>query len=398
MIEETTAVERLAKDLEKKFEVTHAAGSTVMEISFTWSEPEVAQEVVKAWIEIYMEERTQALGRRACTPFYEAQTADSAAQIKSYKARDPQAPQRDRRIQHRGPPAGPVRADQRAARQAFQLDPPDRLLRQRHRIHPPATQGAAQEIVTVRQIALNPAQQDLRRLLNQKRLERADMMRTYTDDAPPVKAPDASIRATEKGSPGRRRHRAEFRGPRAEHPDHSPGTGPAGRDQQQRGPAHPARGQEKQLAELEAQRRGALDIEPTGALQRELNATERNYALYVDSPEKSRIDRELDKSQISNISVIEEATYNPGRIFPKTLLMLFLAVPFGLAVGLLVVYLCYLLDQRIHDGGLVEEKFGLPLWTTLPELSNSTARAATPSPPASTGCTGCCPTRASRRA
>ncbi|MGZ0843296.1 GNVR domain-containing protein, partial [Klebsiella pneumoniae subsp. pneumoniae] len=91
----------------------------------------------------------------------------------------------------------------------------------------------------------------------------------------------------------------------------------------------------------------ALDIEPTLArLQRELNATERNYALYVDSLEKSRIDRELDKSQISNISVIEEATYNPGRIFPKTLLMLFLAVPFGLAVGLLVVYLCYLLDQR----------------------------------------------------
>lgn len=108
----------------------------------------------------------------------------------------------------------------------------------------------------------------------------------------------------------------------------------------------------------------------------ELNATERNYALYVDSLEKSRIDRELDKSQISNISVIEEATYNPGRIFPKTLLMLFLAVPFGLAVGLLVVYLCYLLDQRIHDGGLVEEKFGLPLWTTLPELSNSTAESS----------------------
>ncbi|MCO2820472.1 hypothetical protein FA282_20400 [Pseudomonas aeruginosa] len=77
VIEETTAVERLAKDLEKKFEVTHAAGSTVMEISFTWSEPEVAQEVVKAWIEIYMEERTQALGRKSLYAFYEAQTADS---------------------------------------------------------------------------------------------------------------------------------------------------------------------------------------------------------------------------------------------------------------------------------------------------------------------------------
>ncbi|KAB0787648.1 lipopolysaccharide biosynthesis protein, partial [Pseudomonas aeruginosa] len=237
--------------------------------------------------------------------------------------------------------------------------------------------GLPREFVTVRQIALNPAQQDLRRLLNQKRLERADMMRTYTDDAPPVKALDASIRALEKEvqDEGATVQSSEDRAPNTltTHLERvlldETSNNAALRTQLAE--------QEKQLAELEAQRREALDIEPTLArLQRELNATERNYALYVDSLEKSRIDRELDKSQISNISVIEEATYNPGRIFPKTLLMLFLAVPFGLAVGLLVVYLCYLLDQRIHDGGLVEEKFGLPLWTTLPELSNSTAESS----------------------
>ena len=324
VIEETTAVERLAKDLEKKFEVTHAAGSTVMEISFTWSEPEVAQEVVKAWIEIYMEERTQALGRKSLYAFYEAQTADSAAQIKSYKAQ---------------------------------------ILKHLNEI------GASS--------IEDRLQQDLRRLLNQKRLERADMMRTYTDDAPPVKALDASIRALEKEvqDEGATVQSSEDRAPNTltTHLERvlldETSNNAALRTQLAE--------QEKQLAELEAQRREALDIEPTLArLQRELNATERNYALYVDSLEKSRIDRELDKSQISNISVIEEATYNPGRIFPKTLLMLFLAVPFGLAVGLLVVYLCYLLDQRIHDGGLVEEKFGLPLWTTLPELSNSTAESS----------------------
>ncbi|MBP8405614.1 lipopolysaccharide biosynthesis protein [Pseudomonas aeruginosa] len=323
VIEETTAVERLAKDLEKKFEVTHAAGSTVMEISFTWSEPEVAQEVVKAWIEIYMEERTQALGRKSLYAFYEAQTADSAAQIKSYKAQ---------------------------------------ILKHLNEI------GAS---------SIEDRLQDLRRLLNQKRLERADMMRTYTDDAPPVKALDASIRALEKEvqDEGATVQSSEDRAPNTltTHLERvlldETSNNAALRTQLAE--------QEKQLAELEAQRREALDIEPTLArLQRELNATERNYALYVDSLEKSRIDRELDKSQISNISVIEEATYNPGRIFPKTLLMLFLAVPFGLAVGLLVVYLCYLLDQRIHDGGLVEEKFGLPLWTTLPELSNSTAESS----------------------
>ncbi|HHK0487199.1 TPA: GNVR domain-containing protein, partial [Pseudomonas aeruginosa] len=195
--------------------------------------------------------------------------------------------------------------------------------------------------------------------------------------APPVKALDASIRALEKEvqDEGATVQSSEDRAPNTltTHLERvlldETSNNAALRTQLAE--------QEKQLAELEAQRREALDIEPTLArLQRELNATERNYALYVDSLEKSRIDRELDKSQISNISVIEEATYNPGRIFPKTLLMLFLAVPFGLAVGLLVVYLCYLLDQRIHDGGLVEEKFGLPLWTTLPELSNSTAESS----------------------
>ncbi|HHK2609972.1 TPA: GumC family protein [Pseudomonas aeruginosa] len=301
VIEETTAVERLAKDLEKKFEVTHI---------------EDRLQDLSERINVLRGERFNSIRLIA--------SSDSALE---------------------------------STRQQLK--------------------GLPREIVTVRQIALNPAQQDLRRLLNQKRLERADMMRTYTDDAPPVKALDASIRALEKEvqDEGATVQSSEDRAPNTltTHLERvlldETSNNAALRTQLAE--------QEKQLAELEAQRREALDIEPTLArLQRELNATERNYALYVDSLEKSRIDRELDKSQISNISVIEEATYNPGRIFPKTLLMLFLAVPFGLAVGLLVVYLCYLLDQRIHDGGLVEEKFGLPLWTTLPELSNSTAESS----------------------
>ena len=350
VIEETTAVERLAKDLEKKFEVTHAAGSTVMEISFTWSEPEVAQEVVKAWIEIYMEERTQALGRKSLYAFYEAQTADSAAQIKSYKAQilkhlnEIGASSIEDRLQDLSERINVLRGERfNSIRLIASSDSALESTRQQ-------LKGLPREIVTVRQIALNPAQQDLRRLLNQKRLERADMMRTYTDDATPVKALDASIRALEKEvqDEGATVQSSEDRAPNTltTHLERvlldETSNNAALRTQLAE--------QEKQLAELEAQRREALDIEPTLArLQRELNATERNYALY---------------------------TYNPGRIFPKTLLMLFLAVPFGLAVGLLVVYLCYLLDQRIHDGGLVEEKFGLPLWTTLPELSNSTAESS----------------------
>lgn len=223
---------------------------------------------------------------------------------------------------------------------------------------------------------LNPQQQDLRRLLNQKFLEKADMMRTYTDNAPPVKALDASIRAmqaqvasesnTVQASENRAPNTLEIHLQRVLLDETS--NNQALRTQLVQ--------QQKQLVNLETQRKQALEIEPElTRLSRELGAAERNYALYVDNLEKSRIDRELDNSQISNIAVIEEATLNPGRIFPKTLVMLLLAIPFAIVVGLLVIYLCYLMDQRIHDGGLVERKFGLRLWTTLPELDTTTAQS-----------------------
>lgn len=48
LAEEQTPVDRLATKLEDKFSVTHAPGSSVMEIRFRWSDPAVAQSVVQA--------------------------------------------------------------------------------------------------------------------------------------------------------------------------------------------------------------------------------------------------------------------------------------------------------------------------------------------------------------
>jgi uncharacterized protein involved in exopolysaccharide biosynthesis len=376
IIEETTALERLAKDLKKKFSVTHEPGSTVMEISFSWSEPEVAQAVVEAWVDIYLKERTQALGRKSLYVFYENQTANSAAQIKQYKEQILDllntigAASIEDRLQDLSERINILRGERfNTIRLLASSDSALNSTREQLKTLPG-------EVVTVRQIALNPAQQDLRRLLNQKRLERADMLRTYTDNAPPVKALNASIAALEKevSLEGDTVQSSEDRAPNTL----SIHLQRVLLDESSNNAALKSQltEQDKQLAELEAQRSEAMALEPTLArMNRELQAAERNYRLYVESLEKSRIDRELDNSQISNISVIEEATYNPGRVFPKTLLMLFLALPFSLAVGLLVVYLCYLLDQRIHDGGLTEEKLGLPLWSTIPEQDTSSAHS-----------------------
>ncbi|AZF41985.1 Pellicle/biofilm biosynthesis polysaccharide copolymerase/tyrosine-kinase PslE, Wzc-like [Pseudomonas sp. R1-43-08] len=375
VIEQTTPVERLAASLEKNFEVSHAAGSTVMDISFKWSDPEIAQAVVKSWVETYINERTQALGRKSLYAFYEGQVSNSATEIKSYKQQilthlnQIGAASITDRLEDLSERINVLRGETfNTTRLIASSDSALESTRTQLKTQP-------KEVTTVRQIALNPQQQDLRRLLNQKLLEKADMMRTYTDNAPPVKALDASIRAmqaqvagesnTVQSSENRAPNTLEIHLQRVLLDESSNNL--ALRTQLVQ--------QQKQLVNLEAQRKEALEIEPELArLSRELSATERNYALYVDNLEKSRIDRELDNSQISNIAVIEEATLNPGRIFPKTLLMLLLAIPFAIVVGLLVIYLCYLLDQRIHDGGLVERKFGLPLWTTLPELDTSTAQ------------------------
>lgn len=377
IIEEQTPVERLAGDLERKFEVTHAPGSAVMEVSFKWNDPEVAQAVVKSWLDIYQEERTRALGRKSLYTFYEAQSASAANQIKSYKGQileqlnDLGAASIDDRLEDlserinilRGERFNSVRliasSDAALASTSKQLN------------------GLPKEVVTVRQIALNPAQQDLRRLLNQKRLERADMLRTYTVNAPPMRAVQESIRALELqiATEGDTVQSSEDRAPNtlSIHLQRvmldETSNNLALRSQLNL--------QEKQLAQLEEERRVALSAEPELArLQRELTAAEKNYTLYTDSLEKARIDRELDNSQISNIAVIEEATLNPARVFPKTLLMLLVAIPFSIVVGLLVVYVCYLLDQRIHDGGLVDRHFNLPLWTTLPELRHGTPESS----------------------
>lgn len=377
VIEEQTDVERLARALEKNFEVDHALGSSVMEIRFTWSEPDVAQAIVEHWIEIYQRQRIDALGRKSLFTFYEAQSAASALQIKSYKE------QLLQKMTGLGAASITDRLEDLSER--INILRGERFNTQRLISSSDSVQentrnqlkGLPQEVVTVRQIALNPAQQDLRRLLNQKRLERVDMLRTYMTTAEPVRALDESIASLEKqvADEGDTVQSSEDRAPNTL----SIHLQRVLLDETSNNKALRAQlaAQESQLHELEAQRNEAMREEPEVArLQRELDAAEKNYVLYTDSLEKSRIDRELDNSQISNIAVIEAATLNPARVFPKTLVMLLLALPFSALVGLLVVYVCYLLDQRIHDGGLVESRFGLPLWTTLPERNNSSAQTS----------------------
>ncbi|MGA8137215.1 MULTISPECIES: GumC family protein [Pseudomonas] len=378
LVEKQTPVERLADQLTKYFSVTHAVGSSVMEISFTWNDPQVAQTIVKSWIEQYEQERTRTLGRKSLYAFYEGESTATTKRILDYK----------KQIEAHLNELGAVSIGER-------LNDISRNLNNLRGEHLNTTRAVAstksgldrikaqldsmkKEISIGRQMSINPDRQDLQQRINAKQIERQEMLRTFKEGAPPVKAMDKAIANLEDllKSQNAVVQRTDNLAPNPVYTrlQNSFADQEASLSRLQTQAAQ----QETQLNQLEQDRRQALALEPEMArLQRELDAAEKSFALYSTSTEKARIDRELDKSQISNIAVIEQATLNESRVFPKSLTMLLLAIPLSLGVGLLALYFFYLLDQRIHDGDKIESRFGVKIWTSLQDISNGSIQRRT---------------------
>ena len=369
LIEARTPEERLAEDLEKNFKATHEPGSSVMELTFTWDDPQVAQAILKSWVDQYGLERARILGRVNLYAFYEQEVKDTQANILAHKSE----------IQALLNQVGTISINQRLADVAQGLN--DLRTERNNTARAIASTKAGidkiQEqikqqtrlISTGKEMALNPSRQDLQNRINSKEVERQELLRSFKESAPPVQALDNEIKNL-KALWASETHTVQRTENIAPNPlftrlqnilnDQQASYTRLLIQQQQL---------DAQLAQWEKDRQQALDLEPKfSRLQSELNAEEKNFILYTDSLEKARIDRELDNKQISNISVVEQATLNPSRVFPKSLMMLLLAVPLSLGVGLLALYLFYLLDQRIHDGDKIEAQFGVPLWTSLQDL------------------------------
>lgn len=369
IVEEQTPVERLAKKLEKQFEVGHEPGSAVIEISFTWNDPLVAQKVVEFWVESFLQERTRALGRKSLYDFYEGETVQVATRIGQLKEQ----------LQGELKKIDSISVQERLENLTTQIN---RLVDSRVETQSELAgiesflaqarttlKKLNPEVVTAREISLNPTQLDLKRQLNALNLERTRLLRTFLPDAPPVQDVEANIKSIEElvATEQERLERSQNRAP------NSLATGLMQQIQDAELRQQQLQGQlldqEQHIERLRLTRQQVLGSEPAlTRLTLELEAAEKSYALYTENLEKARIDRELDNSQISNIAQIEQATFNPSRVFPKSLLILLMALPAGLAVGLLTLYLLYLLDQRIHDGAKVEEVFGVPLWSSVPDI------------------------------
>ena len=361
--------EAVAEKLASRFAVTHGPGSNVMELSFTWSDPTVAQRVLSTWIRVYLDERTTVLGRKSLVAFYDGKVRDADQQIESAKSL-----LRQRLVQINGTSAQERldaltrRLNELSSRQA-EIAAERTALLNGIQYASKQTQSLSKETVSERELGNSPTWQALSTQLAELKRQRADALRIFKDTAPTVLALSESINQLEVQlkTEDRVLQRSERRAPNELNTVMARNQLEKSMRLQELDAMRVAF--DKEVAQLETARRTVLENEPELArLEQSLAVAEKSRALYLDNLEKARIDQALDDSRINNIAQIQQASFNPGRSSPKSLLLLAMALPAGALVGLMVVYLCSLFDQRIHDGGRFEDRFGVPLWSTVKDL------------------------------
>lgn len=368
VLEPQTTEERLETKLAKGFSVTHANGSYVMELRFIWDDPDIARLVVKKWVGSFLDERAQALRRRSLYEFYAAESkkmAQRIADVSAAVAIDLNAINgtgSQEKLTSLSDMLDKVTAERMEAWVEW------KALRSSVGASEKLVGQLQPEVIKSRELGLNMDRQDLAIKLNGLELQRLDMLKVYRPGAPAIKAIDDSIAALKQrvAQQGNMVPHAETREPNqlvvALQRDRLSNEARAAEL------AGKVAAYDKEIADLKAERTMVLALQPAlVVLEGELASDKKNYALYLGSLEKARIDRALDDSRISNIAIVEQATVNEGRVFPKRPLLLLLAAPLSLAVALFAVYLSYLLDQRIHDAGNMASRFGVPVWSTVME-------------------------------
>jgi uncharacterized protein involved in exopolysaccharide biosynthesis len=371
LTEQVSDEEAMAETLAGKFQVTHGPGSNVMELSFTWSDPEQARRVLHTWIKVYMDQRTEVLGRKGLVLFYEGKVRDADQQIDSAKS------QLRQRLEQINGTSAQERLDALTKRlndlrtRLAEISAERTALENGISYAAGRARSMPREAVTERDLSQSAGWQALSTQVAELKRQRADALRVFKDSAPTIKALNESIAALETQLKAEDRvvQRGEKRAPNEL-------STALERSQLEKS----VRLQElntlyvsfdKEMKDLQASRAQVLKREPELArLEQSLAVAERSRGLYLDSLEKARVDQALDDSRINNIAQIQEATLNPTRSSPKSLLLIFMALPAGAMVGLLVVYLYSLFDQRIHDGGRFEARFGVPLWSTVKDITD----------------------------
>ena len=101
--------------------------------------------------------------------------------------------------------------------------------------------------------------------------------------------------------------------------------------------------------------------------QREMGIQEANYKKYFEKLEQARIDHALEMVKISNISVVQPATYPIRPVRPKKLLNIVLGLFLGIFGGIGLAFISEYMDHTFKKPEDVQQKLNLPTLATFPK-------------------------------
>ena len=103
-------------------------------------------------------------------------------------------------------------------------------------------------------------------------------------------------------------------------------------------------------------------------LQREIALQEADYREYSRNLEEARIEQALETERMSNISIVQPASYSAKPVLPRTLLNLAIGLVVGLLGGVGLAFSLDYLDRSFTTPEDVERRLGVPTLVSIPRL------------------------------
>jgi uncharacterized protein involved in exopolysaccharide biosynthesis len=130
-----------------------------------------------------------------------------------------------------------------------------------------------------------------------------------------------------------------------------------------------------QLAELDQQRAAVLaemrklndDELEIQVLERNATIARTNFFGYAEKLEEARVDEELDRLNITNVVVAQQATLAEKPVSPSKMLVGALSLLLAIAGTAALVLACEKFDSRVHSEDQIESVLRLPVLAAVPE-------------------------------
>ncbi|MGV8048765.1 MAG: GumC family protein [Anaerolineaceae bacterium] len=121
-------------------------------------------------------------------------------------------------------------------------------------------------------------------------------------------------------------------------------------------------------------------------LTREVKQNEENYLLYLRKTEEARMEEQQDTSRVSNVAVTRWADTPSIPIFPRKILMTFLALVLGVLMGVAGTFITYYVDHTVKTPLDIARHCRIPVLTSVSLITDDrqkrgTTRSAEPKGP-----------------